>query len=83
MEDNWCAVCWLWSGCKIQVAPAVGAAECLPLALVCECYLHFLQDFIQGYPFMVSTMLAPGQMLGTLPGTSVIIQKKVTIALLS
>ncbi len=65
------------------MACSVGAPGCLPLALVPKCYLHFLQDFIQGYPFMVSTILVPGQMLGTLPGTSVIIQKKVTVALLS
>ena len=65
------------------MARTVGPPECLPLSPVCKPYLHFLQDFIQGYPFMVSTMLVPGQTLGTLPGTSVTIEKKVTIALLS
>ena len=58
----------------------LNVSPCLQCASL---YLHFLQDFIQGYPFMVSTMLVPGQTLGTLPGTSVTIEKKVTIALLS
>ena len=59
--------------------------DCLLLAPMSRqaLHLHFLQDFIQGYPFMVSTMLVPGQTLGTLPGTSAIIGKKVTVALLS
>ena len=78
-----CAACWLWVGCKMQMAYTVGPPGCLLLAPECNSHLHFLQDFVQGYPFMVSTMLVPGQTLGTLPGTSATIEKKVTIALLS